>query len=297
MTDPASAGASPKTPSAALPDALRLGVAELAVSDLGRSVAFYERVVGLRTLDREGRVATLGGAGGEGVIRLVETPGAAPKPRAAAGLFHIAILLPERRDLGLTLARLLREGVRRLGASDHLVSEALYLDDPDGNGLEIYRDRPEAEWPRENGALKMATEPMDRDGVLALLGAGADLDAPQPAGTRLGHVHLQVGDLAAARAFWIDAVGFALTTTYPGALFMSAGGYHHHLAANVWSSRGSGPAPEGSAGLRSFEILLPDGGAVEEVAARLRAAGVATRERDGLEASDPWGSTARFRVA
>ncbi|MFD1704681.1 VOC family protein [Methylopila henanensis] len=297
MTAAASAAASPKTASAALPHALRLGVAELAVSDLGRSTAFYERVVGLRTLDREGRVATLGGAGGEGVIRLVETPGAAAKPREAAGLFHVAILLPERRDLGLTLARLLREGVRRLGASDHLVSEALYLDDPDGNGLEIYRDRPEAEWPRENGALKMATEPMDRDGVLALLGAGADLDAPQPAGTRLGHVHLQVGDLATARAFWIDAVGFALTTTYPGALFMSAGGYHHHLAANVWASRGSGPAPEGSAGLRSFEILLPDGGAVEEVAARLRAAGVATREGDGLEASDPWGSTARFRVA
>ncbi|WP_155931814.1 VOC family protein [Methylopila sp. 73B] len=215
MVDAASA-------SPTLPDGLRLGVAELAVSDLGRSVAFYEDVVGLRTLDREARVATLGGTGGSAVLRLAETPGARPKPKDAPGLFHVAILLPERRDLAVVLARLARDRLR-IGASDHLVSEALYLDDPDGNGLEIYRDRPKAEWPYRNGALRMATEPMAAQEVLAELSPGVDLDAAMPAGTVVGHVHLQVGDLAAARSFWIDAVGFALTTTYPGALFMSAG--------------------------------------------------------------------------
>ncbi|GLK54389.1 catechol 2,3-dioxygenase [Methylopila capsulata] len=278
----------------ALPDALRLGLAELAVSDIERSIAFYEAVVGLRTLDRASGVATLGGTGGSAVLRLVETPGARPKPKEAPGLFHVAILLPERRDLAVVLARLVRNRVR-IGASDHLVSEALYLDDPDGNGLEIYRDRPKAEWPYRDGALRMATEPMAAQEVLAELSPGADLDAAMPAGTVVGHVHLQVGDLAAARSFWIDAVGFALTTTYPGALFMSAGGYHHHVAANVWSSRGRGPAPEGSVGLRSFEAILPDANALDAVAARLGARGVPSlRAERGLTATDPWGSTIVF---
>lgn len=287
MVDAASA-------SSYLPDTLRLGVAELAVSDLGRSVAFYEQVVGLRTVDRASHVATLGGTGGSAVLRLVETPGARPKPKDAIGLFHVAILLPERRDLAVVLARLARDRVR-LGASDHLVSEALYLDDPDGNGLEIYRDRSKAEWPYRDGALRMATEPMAAQEVLAELSPGADLDAAMPAGTVVGHVHLQVGDLAAARSFWIDAVGFALTTTYPGALFMSAGGYHHHVAANVWSSRGRGPAPEDSAGLRSFEVMLPDANALDVVAARLEARGARSlRDERGLTAADPWGSTLVF---
>ncbi|GBD47194.1 VOC family protein [Methylopila sp. Yamaguchi] len=287
MADAASA-------SSALPDALRLGVAELGVSDLGRSVAFYEGVVGLRTVDRAARVATLGGADGSAVLRLVETPGARPKPKDAPGLFHVAILVPERRDLAVVLARLARDRVR-LGASDHLVSEALYLDDPDGNGLEIYRDRPKAEWPYRDGALRMATEPMAAQEVLAELSPGADLDAAMPGGTVVGHVHLQVGDLAAARSFWIDAVGFALTTTYPGALFMSAGGYHHHVAANVWSSRGRGPAPEDVAGLRSFEAVLPDANALDVVATRLEAGGVrGLRDERGVTASDPWGSTIVF---
>lgn len=281
-------------PALHLPAGLRLGVAELAVADLGRSIAFYERVVGLRTLDRTLDRATLGGEGGPAVLRLVETLGAAPKPRDAAGLFHVAILLPERRDLAIVLARLGRDRVR-IGASDHLVSEALYLDDPDGNGLEIYRDRPKAEWPYREGALRMATEPLATEELLALLDPGADLDAAMPAGTVVGHVHLQVGDLAAARSFWIDAVGFALTTTYPGALFMSAGGYHHHLAVNVWSSQNRGPAPAGSAGLRSFEAILPDAEAVDAVADRLRAAGVpSSRDGHALRATDRWGSTITF---
>ncbi len=280
---------------AALPAGLRLGVAELSVADLERSVAFYEDVVGLRTVDRRTGEAELG-AGGVPIVRLVEVPGARPKPRDAAGLFHVAILVPERRDLAVVLGRLARDRVR-IGASDHLVSEALYLDDPDGNGLEICRDRPRSDWPYDAGRLKMATEPLDAQGVLSLLAPDEDLDAPTPAGVRIGHVHLQVGDLDQARAFWIDALGFELTTTYPGALFMSAGGYHHHVAANVWSSRGRGPAAEGSAGLRSFEAILPTQADVDAVATRLTAAGRRFETVDGaVRAAEPWGSTIIFRV-
>ncbi|GLK78240.1 catechol-2,3-dioxygenase [Methylopila jiangsuensis] len=288
--------AAPRSAASTLPAGLALGVAELAVSSLPRSVAFYERVVGLRRLSQEPGVAELGGTGGPAVLRLVERPGAAPKPREAAGLFHVAILLPERRNLAITLARLVRERLR-IGASDHLVSEALYLDDPDGNGIEIYRDRPRGEWTYRAGEIAMATEPLDAEALLDLLAPGVDLDAAQPAGTRVGHIHLQVGDLAAARAFWIDAIGFEPTTTYPGAVFMSAGGYHHHLAANVWASRGRGPAPEGSTGLLSFEAILPDAAAVEALATRLDARGVAyQRDEDALRVADPWGTTIVFVV-
>lgn len=288
---------STKIPSTRIAPGMRLGAAELEVGDLSRSVEFYERAVGLRTLDRSAGRASLGGAGGAEVLRLVEKPGAARKPREAAGLFHLAFLLPERRDLAVAFARLSREGLLS-GASDHLVSEALYLDDPDGLGVEIYRDRPKADWPFEDGRLKMATQPIDARGLLSLVDPAEDLDAPAPAGTRLGHVHLQAGDLGGAGAFWLEAVGLDLVTTYPGALFMSAGGYHHHVAANVWSSRGRGPAPEGVARLRRFEVVLPDGGAVEDAAGRMRAQGVAVaRAEGGLIAADPWGSGVLLRAA
>lgn len=280
-----------------LPAGFALGAAELAVSDLARSVAFYERVVGLRAAARSADQAELGGKGGRTVLRLVERPGATPKPKDAPGLFHVAILVPDRRDLAVVLGRLMRDKVR-IGASDHRVSEALYLDDPDGNGLEIYRDRRRAEWPFRDGRLAMATEPLDAENMLALLGPGDDLDAPMPAGTVVGHLHLQVGDLGTARAFWIDALGFELMATYPGAVFMSAGGYHHHVAANVWSSRGQEPAPAGSAGLIAFEALLPKADDVASVEARLRAAGwTADRKGDAVKVADPWGSTIVFRAA
>lgn len=293
MTSTSSAAPAVSSP---LPAGLRLGVAELAVGDLARSVAFYENVVGLRVLSRADGRAELGGEGGAAILRLVETPGATPKPRSAAGLFHVAILVPDRRSLAVVLARLARDRAP-IGASDHLVSEALYLDDPDGNGLEIYRDRPRNEWPLEDGRLRMATEPLDADGVLSLLKPSDGLDAPMPGGTTVGHIHLQVGDLAAARAFWIDALGFELMTTYPGALFMSAGGYHHHVAANVWASRGHGPAPEGGAGLRSFEALLPEAADLAALRARLAARGVpAEATADGVRTTDPSGVAIVFRA-
>lgn len=276
--------------------AMRLGVAELEVADLLRSVDFYERAVGLRVVDRVAGRASLGGENGAVALRLVEKRGARRKPREAAGLFHLAFLLPSRRDLALAFARLSRAGVLT-GASDHLVSEAIYLDDPDGLGVEIYRDRPRAEWPHEHGRLKMATNPIDADGLLALVEREDDLDAPAPAGTRLGHVHLQAGDLDRAGDFWLGGVGLDLVTSYPGALFMSAGGYHHHVAANVWSSRGRGPAPEDTARLVHFEMILPGEGAVEEAAAGLRRAGVlVARAEGGMLVEDPWGAGVLLRA-
>lgn len=276
--------------------ALRLGVAELAVSDLDRSVAFYEERVGLRRLGETSGAAELGGEGGAPLIRLVGTPGLEPRPRNAAGLFHVAILLPTRRDLARAFARLSREGVLT-GASDHLVSEALYLDDPDGNGIEIYRDRPTADWTYAQGRLQMATERIDQTGLLAELAPGEAVDAPAPAGTVVGHIHLQAADLDEARAFWTGAVGLDLVTTYPGALFMSAGGYHHHVASNVWNSRGRPPVDDSHAGLRSFEIRVPTEADLAALKARLDDAGLAVEQtRGALHLREPSGATAAFVV-
>ncbi len=177
------------------------------------------------------------------------------------------------------------------GASDHLVSEALYLDDPEGNGIEIYRDRPRDEWRRgPDGELEMATLPLDLDGVLGTLAAEAP-DEGLPAGTVMGHVHLQVSEIAEAGAFYGDLIGFDPTVTaYPGALFVSAGGYHHHLGLNVWGSRGAPPPPAGALGLDRFRIELPAAGEADAIAARLEAAGRAVAPGpEGLEVTDPSG--------
>lgn len=276
--------------------ALRLGVAELAVSDLDRSVAFYEKLVGLRRLGETNGAVELGGEGGAPLVRLVGTPGLKPRPRNAAGLFHVAILLPTRRDLARAFARLAREGVLT-GASDHLVSEAIYLDDPDGAGIEIYRDRPKADWTYAQGRLQMATERIDQMGLLSELAPGEALDAPEPAGAVVGHIHLQAADLDEAGAFWTGAVGLDLVTTYPGALFMSAGGYHHHVAANVWNSRGRPPVDDSHAGLRSFEIRVPGEADLAALGRRLGEAGVAfERAGDVLRVREPSGALAVFRT-
>lgn len=276
--------------------ALRLGVAELAVADLDRSVAFYEKRVGLRRVGEANGAVELGGEGGAPLIRLVGTPGLKPRPRNAAGLFHMAILLPTRRDLAVAFARLARDGVLT-GASDHLVSEALYLDDPDGCGIEIYRDRPKADWPYAQGRPQMATERIDQAGLLAELAPGEAVDAPAPAGAVVGHIHLQAADLDEACAFWTGAVGLDLVTTYPGALFMSAGGYHHHVAANVWNSRGRPPVDDSHAGLRSFEIRAPEEADLTALGRRLDEAGVVFEQADGaLRVREPSGAVAVFRA-
>jgi len=274
------------------PDAT-LGAVRLTVSDLDRSRTFYERALGLEATERDDGTLALGVAGEPALIELQGDSAAPRLNRRAPGLYHVAILVPTRQDLAFALARLAVTRWPLDGASDHLVSEALYLSDPDGNGLEIYRDRPRDEWRHSDGQLQMATLPLDLDDVLAELRDAPGLQEQAPTGTRVGHVHLQVSDIATAEAFYHGVLGFdVMVRGYPGALFVSAGGYHHHIGLNTWHSAGASPAQTGSVGLRSFTISLPDSRALDAVAARIEAAGVPyERSPDGIVVRDPFQNT------
>ncbi len=259
-----------------------MGTVGLTVSDLDRSRAFYEHAIGLRPTELADGKLALGVAGAHPLIELRGDSSASRLNRRAPGLYHLAILVPSRLDLAFALARLAQERWPLDGASDHLVSEALYLSDPDGNGIEIYRDRPRADWPRADGQLRMATLPLDLDNVLGELRSAAELQLSAPSGTSIGHIHLQVADLAQAEAFYHGVLGFdVMVRGFPGALFVSAGGYHHHIGLNTWHSAGAGPAEPGSVGLRSFEVTLPSAEALEQTLARVRSAGVETELADG----------------
>lgn len=278
-----------------LPAATRVGGVRLQVADLDRSVAWYERVLGLRVLERpEGR-ATLGAADGPPLVELVERRGARPvRRRAHLGLFHFAILLPDRAALGGFLRHL--AGIDEpVGASDHLVSEALYLHDPDGLGIEVYADRPRPTWQRQDGELVMDTRPLDAEGVLAAGGSGAWTG--MPAGTVMGHMHLHVGSLDHGAAFYRDALGFDATVwSYPGALFLSAGGYHHHLGLNTWAGPDAPRPGDNDARLLEWELILPDRDSLDRAAGRLQAAGHAiSRSADSIRLPDPWGTTLHLR--
>jgi catechol 2,3-dioxygenase len=252
----------------------RMGAVHLTVADLARSVEYYERALGLGVHGRADGTARLG-AGGEDLLVLVEEPGAQPA-RGYSGLFHFALLVPERADLAGWLAHAAREGVPLTGLSDHYVSEALYLRDPDGHGIEVYWDRPRAVW-EGDVARRMTTLPLDTEDLMGALEEPRTL----PAGTVMGHVHLCVAEIAPALAFYRDTLGFELMAQLgPQAAFLAAGGYHHHLGANVWESAGRGQPPPGHAGLRQVTIVLPDEAERERVAA---AAG-------GAEVPDPSGN-------
>jgi catechol 2,3-dioxygenase len=270
----------------------RMGAVRLTVADCDVAQGFYERSLGLRPLESADEVVRLGTSDGAPLVELVGRPDAPPRPARTTGLFHLAILFPTRLDLARALHRIAGSGWRLTGASDHLVSESLYLSDPEGNGIELYRDRPHEEWPRSNGDLMMDTLPLDLESLIAELG-GADTEpAAAPDGTRMGHVHLQVADLAEAEAFYAGVLGFDVTVRgYPGALFVSAGGYHHHLGLNTWAGEGAPPSPPGSRGLDRYEIVVPDEAELDAPAGRLEAAGVETeRDEDGIHAADPSGN-------
>jgi catechol 2,3-dioxygenase len=237
-----------------------IGAVRLRVADLERAVGYYEHAIGLRVLAREGDVVRLGADAA--LLELEGDPAAPPAPPRSTGLFHFALLVPSRPELARAVRRVADAGERFTGASDHLVSEALYLRDPEGNGIEIYRDRPREEWPWSGDELQMDTLPLDLDGVLREL--PADGDGGMPAGTVVGHVHLQVADVAAAEAFYARELGLDVTAHYPGAVFLSRGGYHHHIGANTWASRGGSPPPPGSRGLQWFEVDLPGSGLIED---------------------------------
>src|SRR6266511_2471966 len=276
--------------------ATSIGAVRLTVADLELEQRFYEQAIGLEALERSDSLVRLG-TGGETLVELAADPGAAPRPPGTTGLFHLAILVPSRRDLAAALQRVGDSGWRFTGASDHLVSEALYLNDPEGNGIELYRDRPAEEWDWDDDQVRMATIPLDLDGELGALD-GADPAEPMTSATRMGHVHLNVADLASTEAFYSGAIGLDVTVRdYPRALFMSAGGYHHHVGANTWAGEGAPPPPPGALGLRSFELVVPSRDELEAAEAWLRAAGFETSPNDGaLAATDPSGNLVRLVV-
>lgn len=278
-----------QTPSP-LDPSTHLGVVSLAVADLARSLRFYGDVLGMQPIERSHGSALLA-ADATPLLHLVELPGARPKPARATGLYHFAVLLPSRPDLARWLRHVLENRWPLQGWSDHGVSEAVYLADPDDNGIEVYRDRPRAEWPALNGELQMVTEPLDAASLLALAGA-ASAPWAMPAGAAMGHVHLHVRQIDQALAFYCGVLGFDLIQRYgPSAAFVSAGGYHHHIGLNTWAGVGAPPAPAGSAGLRHFTVVLPDDGALEALAARVRAAGIdITAEGAGWLVRDPSGN-------
>lgn len=275
-----------------------VGRVALTVRDLDAVREFYERVVGLDALEAgEGRA--LLGAGARPLVELVEDRDAPPRPPRTTGLFHLAILVPDRAELARSLRRLIDARWPLAGASDHLVSEALYLGDPEGNGIEIYRDRPRDEWRRDGDELRMATLPLDLDGLMAELAGDAAVAAGVPPGARMGHVHLNVADLAASERFYAGLLGLDVTARdYPGALFVAAGGYHHHVGLNVWRGEGIPAPPDGARGLRSFELALPSRDALDAVVERLAADGRdLAGEGDAATLRDPAGNPLRLVVA
>lgn len=270
---------------------MRIGRVRLKARDLESVSRFYRDVIGLTPLSENGAEVTLG-VGETALLDIVGDRSLTLSDRREAGLFHTAFLLPSRADLGRWLAFASAAGVTLQGASDHAVSEAIYLADPEGNGVEIYADRPPSLWPTRDGEIRMVSERLDLDDLIAA-GTGGQWRGTPEGGT-IGHVHLQVGDTALAERFYGDVLGFGVTCRYPGASFFGAGGYHHQLAANVWNSRGAGPRSGGRTGLDAFEIVFNDPAIRAAIEARAVAAGAAVEAREnGLSVlRDPWGTAA-----
>ena len=300
MTAPAARGAASFTvapPGYQLPAELQLGPVRLQVSDLERAVAYSERVIGLHILERAAGSARLGVRDADTpLVELHEREGATPVPRRGRlGLFHFAILLPERAALGRFVTHLASID-EYVGMADHLVSEALYLSDPDGLGIEVYADRPRSSWRMEGRSIAMATLPLDTQDLIRAGGGERWMGAP--AGTRMGHVHLHVSDLEKAASFYHAGLGLdKVVLEFPGALFMSAGGYHHHLGTNTWAA-GASPATDRDARLIEWTVRLPSMQDVTAAAQSLAAAGFEVRN-DGNDAvtTDPWGTGVRIMVA
>lgn len=279
--------------------ATQVGLVALTVASLERSVRFYSDIFGFTVLDQKAGEATLGTPSSP-LLLLREEPGARPWPHdrfAYTGLYHFAVLVPTRRDLGRWLRHWLQMGLPLPGQGDHLVSEALYISDPDGNGIEIYRDRPRSEWHWDNGQVRMAVDPVDIRGVLAEAETDDEPWTGFPDGTRVGHIHLQIGDVPQAKVFYHDVLGFDVVATMPSALFVSAGGYHHHIGMNTWHSRNAPPAPAGTAGLRFFTLEIASEDARAAIVARLNAAGIpSTQTADAVIVQDPWQNTLVLQI-
>lgn len=268
-----------------------MGRVQLKVSQIERSVRFYTEVIGLKLLAQTEKAAEFGVDDGDVLLGIEEVPQAQiMRPQSVTGLYHFAILLPDRTALGTALRHLAETGMS-IGQGDHLVSEAFYMNDPDGNGIEIYADRPRSEWQKDaKGEYVMATDPVDVESLLKLAGAWNGM----PSGTVIGHVHLHVGNLPDARKFYVDGLGFDVVLHFGNAaLFVSAGGYHHHMGLNTWAGVGAPAAPFNAVGLKYFTIVYPNAGERDRAAAALREAGIeVTDTPEGTSALDPFGNRA-----
>lgn len=282
-----------------LPAATALGSVKLKVRNLSHLVSFYTDVIGLQVLNRDSGTAELTADGVRPLLVLEELPNAITLPeRSTTGLYHFAILVPTRKQLGLSLRRLAEYNVR-IGQADHLVSEALYLSDPEGNGIEIYRDRPRDTWEWTDGNVRMASDPLDIPGILREAENAAWQGLPPE--TTMGHIHLHIGDLDQARAFYCDVLGFGMAADMSRlmrALFISAGGYHHHIGLNVWAGVGAPRPPANATGLDEYEVVLPSAAELDELVARVRDADIAVEELNGgaWRVSDPFGNRIRLRA-
>jgi catechol 2,3-dioxygenase len=272
---------------------LRLGAVELTVRDLARSIAWYQDALGLRVHSHGETVAALGD-GSETLVILVEDPEARPAGRGTADLYHYALLYPTREDLARAAVRLAVTRTQIDGASDHGFHEAIYLPDPDGNGIELAADRARELWPAHGDAAAARPRPLDFASLMATV-AGEPPITAVPSGVRMGHVHLYVGDVPDAVAFYRDVLGFELNSDYGVAAFLAADGYHHHVAVNTWNGVGATAPPEHTAGLRRWTATLPTADALDALRGRLRAAAVRFWELDGaLVTADPFGTTVAF---
>lgn len=279
-----------------LPVNVSMGAVSLFVPDLDRSSRFYTEVLGFKQLASGVDSRRFGAEDGTEILELVERPTWIRPGRRSPGLFHFAVLFPSRASLGKALTRLLESGGRLSGAGDHLVSEALYLEDPDGNGIELYVDRPRSTWEFHNGQVHMDTLSVDIESLIAEAAADPAPWTGLPAGTRMGHVHLKVGDLTAAGKFYTDVIGFDVMATMPQALFVAAGGYHHHLGLNTWMSNGSPPPAPESLGLNSFIVNMTDPQSLHDLESRLSTAGVAFEKTEKeIQTTDPSGNRMRIR--
>jgi catechol 2,3-dioxygenase len=281
------------TPTFASRTPLHIGSLALNVRDLDRMTSYYRDMLGLDVIDRGATKVALG-AGGVGFLELDHRPDLKPDNEGEAGLYHTAFLMPTRADLARWILHAARIQVPVTGASDHTVSEAFYLDDPEGNGVEVYADRNPDGWEWTGDLVKITTDPLDIEAIVREVQPGASYDGA-PGGLRIGHVHLRVGDVPSAERFYRDGIGLAVTRGgRHGASFMSSGRYHHHLAGNVWHSQGAGPRDPNRAGLAWFSFAANDAAEVDAARARLTDAGAPVSDvAGGFETADPWGTRVR----
>jgi catechol 2,3-dioxygenase len=273
---------------------MRVGMVTLRVKNLDKVADYYRDVIGLTVMQRSAATAKLG-TSGLTLLVLEARPDAAIEPRNAAGLYHTAFLMPTRKDLARWLVHAASHRVKLSGFADHLVSESVYLDDPEGNGIEVYADRDPSQWQWSEGSVKMATDELNIPDLLSLTNPRVPDYAGAPEGLRIGHMHLRVGDLAQAANFYRVAIGLDPTRSRSGAAFLSSGRYHHHLGMNVWQSQGAGRRDDQMTGLAWFSLVTdkPDILAAQEQRLRKGSAQV-TALAGGLETADPWGTRVRL---